>query len=993
MEYWMRIITSFSTQLFDSGDPEGVTFDSVTGYLYIVDGINREVYRVAPGPNGIFDGVAQEGGDDRISHFDTLTLGINDPEGIAFNSDNGNLFIIGEPENLVAEITTDGNLLRLIDISAANPLKPAGLAYAPSSMNPLEMSLYIVDRGVDNNDDPEENDGKIYEISIPAFTPSDQPPVWNAETIGIGSAVNTATSGKVTIEFDTAFDDVDGANVKFNIYYAPTESWNNDDWNDANHQILYDVNAAAGATYAHAFTIDNLVNSMKYTFGVRAEDQSGNEESNTTTLTAIPTGFIAELIFEPVADTYVNSRRPNDNFGSQNVIDIGGYVGEPSKIAYLRFDVTGLVGTVQSASIQFLCENNGKVGDIYKISDNSWNEGVVTFNSSPAIDGAILDSGGTSEVQIGAMAEYDVSAGIAGNGLHSFAIVSTYDNAVRYYSRENGVDPPILIIKIDLGQDLTPPVWDEFTGIQSAADTATGGSVELEFDTATDAVDGANVKFNVYYAPSTLWNPNDWKDPEHSVLADVTTTTGATYAHAFTVTGLTDDVNYTFGVRVEDQSVNEDVNTTTLAATPTLFIPDTTAPAWDGATTGIGLATDTTTGGSVMLEFDTATDLVDGTNVKFNVYYAETGAWDNGDWTHNTLLADVALADGATYAHAFAVAGLTDDVNYTFGVRVRDQSDNEDVNTTTLAATPTLFIPDTTAPAWDGATTGIGLATDTTTGGSVMLEFDTATDLVDGTNVKFNVYYAETGAWDNGDWTHNTLLADVALADGATYAHAFTVTGLTDDVNYTFGVRVEDQSVNEDVNTTTLAATPTLFIPDTTAPAWDGATTGIGLATDTTTGGSVMLEFDTATDLVDGTNVKFNVYYAETGAWDNGDWTHNTLLADVALAVGATYAHAFTVTGLTDDVNYTFGVRVRDQSDNEDANPTTLAATPTGPEICVGDFDGDKTVDEADLAVFSADFGRVDCTTDCEGDFDSDLDVDSDDLSVFVKNFRRTDCP
>jgi hypothetical protein len=50
---------------------------------------------------------------------------------------------------------------------------------------------------------------------------------------------------------------------------------------------------------------------------------------------------------------------------------------------------------------------------------------------------------------------------------------------------------------------------------------------------------------------------------------DVTPSAGSTYVHAFTVTGLSDDVNYTFGVRVEDQSGNEDTNTNTLTATPT----------------------------------------------------------------------------------------------------------------------------------------------------------------------------------------------------------------------------------------------------------------------------------------------------------------------------------------------------------------------------------------------------------------------------------------
>jgi hypothetical protein len=157
------------------------------------------------------------------------------------------------------------------------------------------------------------------------------------------------------------------------------------------------------------------------------------------------------------------------------------------------------------------------------------------------------------------------------------------------------------------------------------------------------------------------------------------------------------------------------------------------------------------------------------------------------------------------------VTGLSDDVNYTFGVRVEDQSGNEDTNTNTLTATPTLFIPDTSAPVWDGLTVGLGSAADTTTGGSVTVEFDTASDDIDGANVRFNIYYAETAVWDAANWSNNTQLVDVTPSAGSTYVHAFTVTGLSDDVNYTFGVRVEDQSGNEDTNTNTLTATPTLL--------------------------------------------------------------------------------------------------------------------------------------------------------------------------------------
>jgi predicted outer membrane repeat protein len=62
---------------------------------------------------------------------------------------------------------------------------------------------------------------------------------------------------------------------------------------------------------------------------------------------------------------------------------------------------------------------------------------------------------------------------------------------------------------------------------------------------------------------------------------------------------------------------------------------------------------------------------------------------------------------------------------------------------------------------------------------------------------------------------------------------------------------------------------------------------------------------------------------------------------------------------------------------------------------CEGNFDADGDVDGSDLAVFAADFGRMDCAAEppCEGDFNGDNDVDGSDLAVFAADFGRTDCP
>ena len=130
------LITSFATEAFGSFDPEGVTYDTALGVLHIADGVNEEVYTVDPGGNGIFDGVPPAG-DDQVTSFDTTVLGVGDPEGIAYDSDFGHLYLAATKTSIV-HVTTTGVLLRTIDVSVTNATRLSGLAYAPSSVNPGE---------------------------------------------------------------------------------------------------------------------------------------------------------------------------------------------------------------------------------------------------------------------------------------------------------------------------------------------------------------------------------------------------------------------------------------------------------------------------------------------------------------------------------------------------------------------------------------------------------------------------------------------------------------------------------------------------------------------------------------------------------------------------------------------------------------------------------------------------------------------------------------
>ena len=250
-------VTSFETGVYGSSDSEGVSFNTWNGHLFFTDGLNEEVYDVDPGPNGIFDGT-----DDIVAQFDVASMGIQDPEGSAFNWHNGHLYVLGV-NDLIAEVTTDGTLIRYIDISSLNAERLAGLVYAPASAIPNVYHIYIVARGEDNNQNPNENDGLMFEISFP----NNNVPVVDA---GVDQTIvtnNTALDGTVT---DDGLPSPPG---------AVTTSWSQ-------------ISGPGTATFADASAVDTTVTfSVTGTYVLRlSADDSELTGSDDIMVKVLPSG-------------------------------------------------------------------------------------------------------------------------------------------------------------------------------------------------------------------------------------------------------------------------------------------------------------------------------------------------------------------------------------------------------------------------------------------------------------------------------------------------------------------------------------------------------------------------------------------------------------------------------------------------------------------------------------------------------------------------------
>jgi hypothetical protein len=169
------VVTFFSSSAFGNLDIEDVTYDTSTGDLFVTEGNAQEIWRVSPGANGSFDGVAPTG-DDSVSHFDVAAFGSIDVEGIGYSPVRDTLFLADRKFKQIVEVSKAGELIQTIDVTDIKMRQPAGITLAPASNNPARTSMYVVTRGRDNNSYPDENDGAMYELSAPDLGPITQVP-------------------------------------------------------------------------------------------------------------------------------------------------------------------------------------------------------------------------------------------------------------------------------------------------------------------------------------------------------------------------------------------------------------------------------------------------------------------------------------------------------------------------------------------------------------------------------------------------------------------------------------------------------------------------------------------------------------------------------------------------------------------------------------------------------------------------------------------------
>ena len=158
--------------------------------------------------------------------------------------------------------------------------------------------------------------------------------------------------------------------------------------------------------------------------------------------TPLPTNTptIISLTLAAEADARVLEANPDTNYGTIGRLDVD---SGPDEESLVRFNVTGVTGPLQNATLRLLVTNGSSDGPAVYGVDNSWAETEVTWNNRPPVTtGVIADIG---PVVAGTWAEYDVTAYISGNGAYSFVLLPNGTDGVTFESRET-TSPPELVL-------------------------------------------------------------------------------------------------------------------------------------------------------------------------------------------------------------------------------------------------------------------------------------------------------------------------------------------------------------------------------------------------------------------------------------------------------------------------------------------------------------------------------------------------------------------
>src|SRR3989339_510780 len=368
---------------------------------------------------------------------------------------------------------------------------------------------------------------------------------------------------------------------------------------------------------------------------------------------------------------------------------------------------------------------------------------------------------------------------------------------------------------------------------------------------------------------------------------------------SFTVTGLTNNTTYYFGIKVADEVSNySGLSNIANGKTMAVVVPDTTSPS-----TIVTLSTSNATINSITLTWTSVGD--DGTtgtatsyDIRYATYNITTGNFSN---TTSALGEPTPLASGNS--ETFTINSLTTNTTYYFAIKTGDEIPNwAGISNAVTGKT----LGDTVAPSQITS-----LATSNLTTTSITLRWTSIGD--DGTtgtaasyDIRYQTYTITTGNWGNVIQCNGEPTPSISGNN-----ESFTITGLSNNTTYYFGIKAGDEIPNWSVISNIAQGKTLAPTGDVTAPSTINT-----LTTNTLTINSITLAWTSVgDDGTTGTATSYDIRYA-TYSITSGNWDAVTQLDEGFSPQGSGNSETFTTTNLSANTTYYFAIKVGDEIPN-----------------------------------------------------------------------------
>jgi hypothetical protein len=160
--------------------------------------------------------------------------------------------------------------------------------------------------------------------------------------------------------------------------------------------------------------------------------------------------------FKPVADAYVSSGQPRNNFGRTRILRVD---GEPEQTAYLRFNLKKISGRITSVTLLLhpTTATRGRFA-VRRVANDKWREQRLTYTNAPQPSSRYTSS---KPVRRGVWSAIDVTPFVDDeSGEVSLAITTRATRGLSFGSRESSRGPRLVVRFIEDEKKLVTGVLD-----------------------------------------------------------------------------------------------------------------------------------------------------------------------------------------------------------------------------------------------------------------------------------------------------------------------------------------------------------------------------------------------------------------------------------------------------------------------------------------------------------------------------------------------------